>query len=134
VIEDELVDVIEEAGEGLEAVVTPDRVSFTVADGVVAVRGLVVRRSLTPSSADRLLRQHGSAGVVVADLLDSAAAETLRSAGWSFWDRRGRLRLWLPEVGYRLDVPTRSFITGADGPDPRHPVTGVGGLTVALGL
>ena len=71
---------------------------------------------------------------IVADMIDSAAEEVLRHAGWSYWDRRGRLRLWLPEIGVRIDVPTRSYVTGADGPDPRRPVVGVGGISLALGL
>jgi hypothetical protein len=75
-----------------------------------------------------------SEGLVVADLIDSAAEKVLRRAGWSYWDRRGRLRLWLPEIGVRLDVTTRSYVKGADGPDPRRPVAGRGGVSLALGL
>ena len=92
------------------------------------------RASLTPSAAERLVTSGSAEGVVVADLIDSAAEEVLQRAGWSYWDRRGRLRLWLPEIGVRMDVPTRSYVTGADGPDPRRPVAGRGGVSLALGL
>jgi hypothetical protein len=102
--------------------------------GGTATRILEQRASLTPSVAERLVTTGSAEGVVVADVIDSAAEEVLRRAGWSYWDRRGRLRLWLPEIGVRLDVPTRSYVSGADGPDPRRPVTGVGGISLALGL
>lgn len=92
------------------------------------------RASLTPSAATRLVGREDVPGLVIADMIDSSAEETLRRAGWSYWDRRGRLRLWLPEIGVRLDVPTRSYVTGADGPDPRRPVVGIGGISLALGL
>lgn len=84
--------------------------------------------------AGRLITNSPDAGFIVADLIDAAAEEVLRRAGWSYWDRRGRLRLWLPEIGVRLDVPTRSYVTGTDGPDPRRPVVGAGGMSLALGL
>ena len=92
------------------------------------------RRSLTPSSALRLATGSDEPGLVVADLIDSAAAATLRQYGWSWWDRRGRLRLWLPQIGLRLDTPTRSYVTGGDGPNPRRPVAGAGGISLALAL
>lgn len=103
-------------------------------DGYSGERRIRSRSSLTPSSASRLVGDDNEPGLVIADLIDSTAEQTLRAAGWSYWDRRGRLRLWLPEIGVRLDVPTRSYVTGADGPDPRRPVVGVGGISFALGI
>lgn len=133
-IEDELADVIVEQGAQLWADVGADGlVSLRTEHGAMTQRQLEVRRSLTPSSAHRLVEGR-IAGLVIADMIDSSAGEVLKSAGWSFWDRRGRLRVWLPELGYRLDVPTRSFVAGADGPERQQPVAGVGGLSIALAL
>lgn len=130
----ELEEVIAEVGDGLSARATLDNVSFALADGRSETRLLFERRSITPSSAHRLVEQHPAPGMITADLIDSSAIELLQANGWSFWDRRGRIRIWLPEIDYRLDLPTRSFVTGADGPDRRHPVTGVGGRSIALSL
>ncbi len=130
---DELEAVIKESAGDIDLAASGDGVDFSVPNGPAAPRRLHIGRSLTPSAAASLV--HGEqVGMVVADVIDSAAAETLAAAGWSFWDRRGRLRLWLPEIGVRIDVPTRSFVTGADGPDPRRPVAGRGGIAAALGL
>ena len=106
------------------------------AGGQTAVVSLHRRRSLTPSSARALTTSATEPGLVVTDRIDSVAAATLRECGWSWWDRQGRLRPWLPEIGLRLDTPTRSYVTGADGPDPRHPVAGAGadGISLALAL
>lgn len=130
----ELEEVIAEVGDGLSAHASLDSISFTLADGRRETLELFERRSITPSSAHRLIERHSGPGMVVADLIDSSAIELLRTNAWSFWDRRGRIRVWLPEIDYRLDLPTRSFVTGADGPDRRHPVTGVGGRSIALSL
>lgn len=127
-------DVVREVGDGLHARGGTDTISFVAPDGDDAVRHFVERRSLTPSSARRVIESQSALGLVVADIIDSAAIEHLQANHWSYWDRRGRLRLWLPEIGYRLDVPTRSFVSGADGPDRRHPVAGVGGLSLAVSL
>jgi len=134
VLNGELEEVIAEVGDGLGVHTSLHSVSFIVADGTPSTLELFERRSITQSSARRLVERHAGRGMVVADLIDSSAVEFLREKGWSFWDRRGRIRVWLPEIGYRLDVPTRSFVTGADGPDRRYPVTGAGGRSIALSL
>lgn len=98
-------------------------------------RQLQLRSSLTTSMAARLIREHDVVGMVIADTIDSAAKRSLEAAGWSYWDRRGHLRLWMPELGPMLnDTSIPSFFTGADGPDPLRPVAGVGGISVALAL
>ena len=97
-------------------------------------RDVFERRSITPSSGLGLIEHHSAPGMIIADLIDSSAIEVLQAGAWSFWDRRGRIRIWLPEINYRLDLPTRSYVTGADGPDRRDPVTGVGGRSIALSL
>ncbi len=128
-----LLDVVGEVAPDLELKERYDVVEIRTALDQ-SKRTIWSRATLTPSAANRLVDGEGVPGLVIADMIDSSAEETLRSAGWSYWDRRGRLRLWLPEIGVRLDVPTRSYVTGADGPDPRRPVVGVGGISLALGL
>ena len=129
-----LSEVVEEVAPDLKVTARRGALEVASAEGETATRVLEHRASLTPSVAERLVTTGSAEGLVVADLIDSAAEEVLRRAGWSYWDRRGRLRLWLPEIGVRLDVPTRSYVKGADGPDPRRPVAGVGGISLALGL
>lgn len=129
-----LSEVVEEVAPDIQVSARRGALEIASADGETTTRVLEQRASLTPSAAERLVTTGSVEGLVVADLIDSAAAEVLRHAGWSYWDRRGRLRLWLPEIGVRLDVPTRSYVKGADGPDPRRPVAGRGGVSLALGL
>ncbi len=129
-----LTEVVNEVAPDLD-VAARDDVLDVESSGAGAVTRVVERRaSLTPAVATRLVDNSPEPGLIVADLIDSAAEEVLQRAGWSYWDRRGRLRLWLPEIGVRIDVPTRSYVTGADGPHPRRPVAGMGGISLALGL
>jgi hypothetical protein len=131
---EQLEDVIAEVGDGLTARISADAISFATPNQPGTSRELVERRSVTPSTAQRLIDHDAAPGLVVSDLIDSSAAELLRANNWSFWDRRGRLRIWLPEIGYRLDVLTPSVISGGDESNRRHPVTGAGGLSLALSL
>jgi hypothetical protein len=129
-----LTEVVSEAAPDL-GVAARDDVLDVESSGAGAVTRVVKRRaSLTPAAATRLVDNSPEPGLIMADKIDSAAEEVLQRAGWSYWDRRGRLRLWLPEIGVRIDVPTRSYVTGADGPDPRRPVAGMGGISLSLGL
>lgn len=128
-----LLDIADEVASDLDVVVRDDSVEVG-SSGDRSTRPMWMRSSLTSSAASRLVGNEAVPGLVIADRIDSAAEHVLRGAGWSYWDRRGRLRLWLPEIGVRLDVPTRSHAAGSDGPDPRRPVAGVGGISVAVGL
>lgn len=129
-----LADVVNEVAPDVKVVAHDGVADFGSSDGGAANRVVEHRASVTPSVAQRLVANSRNAGFIVAELIDSAAEEVLRRAGWSYWDRRGRLRLWLPEIGVRIDVPTRSYVTRAGGPDPRRPVAGAGGISLALGL
>lgn len=129
-----LAEVVNEVAPELEVSARDDVLEIGSPDGATAIRVLEHRVSLTSSAVGRLLAGSADVGLVVADLVDSAAEESLRRAGWSYWDRRGRLRLWLPEIGVRIDVPTRSCVTRSHGRDPRRPVVGAGGISLALGL
>ena len=65
--------------------------------------------------------------LLVADRLSEAGRDILRAAGWSWLDRRGHVRIWVPGVRVSSDFP-------ADGP-PRAPSENVWttvGLEVAL--
>lgn len=128
-----LADVLEEVAPDLEPLMRGDEM-VVHSVGNTAMRTILERASLTPPTAGRMVSDADEPGLVIADVIDSAAADTLRQAGWSYWDRRGRLRLWLPEIGVRLDVPTPSYVNGTDRPDPRRPVVGAGGVSLALGL
>ncbi len=93
------------------------------------------RVSVTPSTALRLVQEHLAPGFVVGDIIHPNAAEVLVQHGWSFWDRRGRLRRWLVDQDFRVDMNgLRSFVTGAPGPDPANPVVGSGAISVAVAL
>lgn len=129
-----LADVVNEVAPDVDATVHDDILEVESADGAAASRVVEHRASVTSSVAQRLIANSADVGVIVADMIDSPAEELLRHAGWSYWDRRGRLRLWMPEIGVRIDVPTGSYVTGANGPDPRRPVVGAGGISLALGL
>lgn len=119
-----LEDAITAVSDGLAARITSGIVVFTTTGKPMTVRELIDRPSITPSAAQRLVEDHPEPGMIVTDLIDSSAIEVLRANDWSFWDRRGRLRIWLPEIGYRLDVPTPPFASGVGGLDRRHPVAG----------
>src|SRR3546814_6445628 len=98
-----LAEIVAEVAPELTVTAGPGAVVVATADGESAPRTLERRTSLTAAAAERLVSTGSTEVVVVVDLIDSAAEEVLRLAGWSYWDRRGRLRLWLPEIGVRLD-------------------------------
>lgn len=126
-------DVLHEVAPDLRVTTLTDTLEVQSDDRRVT-RRMITRASVTPAAAARLVDSVGEPGVVIADLIHSAAEDALARAGWSYWDRRGRLRLWLPEVGVRIDVPTRSYVTGSDGPDRRRPVSGSGAVALALAV
>lgn len=131
---DELNDLLEELSTGITVTGDDDRIVFKVGEDRVSLK-LHQRAAVTPSTAIRLIGEHSRPGFVVGDIVHTRAAEGLIQAGWSIWDRRGRLRIWLPDSGLRLDMNSlRSFVAGASGPNPANPVTGSGSIAVALAL
>jgi hypothetical protein len=115
---------------GVDAHVEDDE--LRVDDGTIDVVVSIVRRaSVTPADAGKLVAGRSS-GVVVGDLIHAQAKEVLRAGGWSYWDRRGELSLVVPEVRLRVLCETTVMAGGVDRPDPMRPVSGVGGLSVAL--
>lgn len=131
---DELQDQLEDLGAGLRVAGDDDDLVFGL--GGQQVRLVSYQRvSVTPSTALRLVREHPTPGFVVGDIIHADAADVFVQHGWSFWDRRGRLRLWLPQHDFRLDMSgLRSFVTGTSGPDPENTVVGAGGISVAVAL
>src|SRR5688572_6693992 len=93
-----LVDTIGEVAPDLEVRAVEDEVEIASATARAA-RPVIVRASVTPAAASRLVSGIEGPGMAVADLIHTAAAEVFEAADWSYWDRRGRLRLWLPEIG-----------------------------------
>lgn len=131
---EELNDQLKELATGLTVARKDGGIEFRVGDDQV---GLDVHRrvAVTPATALRLIGDHPRPGFVVGDIVHARAAEYLIGHGWSFWDRRGRLRVWLPENDFRLDMNgLRSFVAGASGPDPVNPVVGSGAIAVAVAL
>lgn len=118
-----------ELGEAIEALgldvwVHGDHV---VADGTAITLPVTERAHPHPGVVAGLVADHEYPGLMVADRLSESARQVLRDAGWSWLDRRGHMRLWLP--GLRIDAPiglgqdTRSAVTS-----PWTPV----GLEIAL--
>ncbi len=131
---DELQDQLDELSVGLSVANGNGDLVFGFG-GQRASLALYRRVSVTPSAALRLVQEHPNPGFVIGDIVHADAAEVLVHHDWSFWDRRGRLRIWLPEHSFRLDMNgLRSFVPGASGPDPENPIVGVGGMSVAVAL
>jgi hypothetical protein len=52
--------------------------------------------------AELVARNDPGHGLLVADRISEAGRQVLRDAGWSFLDRRGWVRIWVP--GVRIDI------------------------------
>jgi len=131
---DELNEQLDELATGLIATGTNGGIEFNVADKRV---GLEIHRrvAVTPATALRLISDHPRPGFVIGDNVHAVAAEYLSRNRWSFWDRRGRLRVWLPDNNFRLDMNgLRSFVKGASSADLTNPVVGSGSIAVAVTL
>lgn len=73
-----------------------------------------------------------SVPLLVADKITSEARDRLTDAGWSWFDRRGRLHLSAPGVRLDVDLPADPRVAAA--PTRRAPIAGPGGLAVAYWL
>jgi len=99
-----------------------------VVDGTRLTLPVVERAHPHPGVVAEIVRTTDGPGLLVADRLSESARQVLRDAGWSWLDRRGHARIWVP--GLRLDAPIG---LGGDrargaGTSPWTPV----GLEVAL--
>lgn len=130
----EMIDAVDRALPGWSGVWDGDAVQLTAPGGFRLSRPVIRRTSLTPAMATRLVREASGPALVIADIVDSVAAETLTGAGHSFWDRRGRLVLQSRDPLVLVDRPTPTYVGGAEGPSSDRPITGKAGLAVALAL
>lgn len=97
---------------GLEVATVDGRLSV---DGVELDLSVVERSHPHPGElaalVDDAVRADVAPGIVVADRISAAGRDVLRRAGWSWFDRRGHLRIWRP--GLRVETELASG--GADG-------------------
>lgn len=105
---DEIADAL--ALAGIDAAAAADGL---VVDGVPVRIDVVLRAHPTP--ADLAVLSTAATDrpvVVVADRISEAGRDTLRRAGWGWWDRRGHLRVWT--TGLRVETPVTTVgSTGA---------------------
>jgi hypothetical protein len=122
---DEVLDAVRSLG--VDAATGRDGVDI---DGVEVRLETVARAHPHPAELRDLVANDRSDAlhVVVADRVSEAGRDVLRDAGWSFFDRRGWLRLWTP--GLRVDTAVTARPRAAASADA-DPWTGVG-LEVAL--
>lgn len=85
---------------GVDVVTRENRL---VADGVLVELPILQRAHPHPGVVAEMVANHGSEAFLVADRLSESARQVLRDAGWSWLDRRGHLRIWIP--GLRVDAP-----------------------------
>ena len=77
--------------------------SGLVADGTSVDLEVFERAHPHPGVVAELVGQSAEPALLVADRISEAARQVLRDAGWSWLDRRGHLRIWIPHL--RVDAP-----------------------------
>lgn len=77
--------------------------SGLVADGTSVDLEVFERAHPHPGVVAELVGQSAEPALLVADRISEAARQVLRDAGWSWLDRRGHLRIWIPQL--RVDAP-----------------------------
>ncbi len=85
---------------GLAVAVEGDHV---VADGTVVSLPAFERAHPHPGVVAELIGSVDGPGLLIADRLSDSARQVLRDGGWSWLDRRGHVRIWMP--GLRVDAP-----------------------------
>ncbi len=107
--EDESAGLLGELEEALEALglevtrVSDEPDAAVIADGVTISLPLFERAHPHPGVVGELVDLSASPGLLIADRLSESVRTVLRDAGWSWLDRRGHLRVWIP--GLRVDAP-----------------------------
>lgn len=76
-------------------------------DGRVLELPVVERAHPNPAEVADLVRS-GPPSLLVADRISDAGRDVLRRGGWSWFDRRGHLRIWQPGLRLELPVPGSS--------------------------
>ena len=110
---------------GLEVGRDHDRLSV---DGRAIELPVVVRSHPHPGEVRELVAHEDGPALLVADRISDAGREALRAAGWSWLDRRGHVRLWIP--GLRVDAAVD--VGGDDGRGTSSSPWTTVGLEVAL--
>lgn len=85
---------------GMEAALDDGRL---LADGTTIALPLLERAHPHPGEVAELVSAADGPALIVADRLSEGARQVLRDAGWSWLDRRGHIRVWVP--GLRIDTP-----------------------------
>ena len=113
------------AAAGLPVDADHDRL---LVDGHAIELPVVERSHPHPGEVQELVAAVEGPGLLVADRISAAGRDALRAAGWSWLDRRGHVRLWLP--GLRVD--TAVDVGGDDGRGTSSSPWTTVGLEVAL--
>ena len=74
-----------------------------VADGTALSMPVMERAHPHPGEVAGIVEAGEYPGLMIADRISESARQVLRDWGWSFLDRRGHLRIWIP--GLRIDAP-----------------------------
>jgi hypothetical protein len=69
---------------------------------------LIERAHPHPGVIRQLIADSQAPAMLVADRISDSGRDLLRSAGWSWYDRRGHLRLWVPGLRIETDVDAGS--------------------------
>lgn len=95
---DELVDAV--AVLGLESELSA---SGLVVDGVPLDLDVIERAHPHPAILADIVAKSPRPALLIADRISEAGRQVLRDGGWSWLDRRGHMRIWVP--GLRVDAP-----------------------------
>jgi hypothetical protein len=97
-------------------------------DGRAIELAVLERSHPHPGEIQDLVDGSDGPALLVADRISDAGRDLLRRAGWSWLDRRGHLRLWIPGVRVETDVELEGDDARGGSTSPWTPV----GFEVAL--
>jgi hypothetical protein len=130
---DQLAAVLTELGLRVERTGDPGDLEVTVDDRTAQLRVESVAYA-TREHVESLLRTplpRKTSPVVVADRITAAARDLLTSAGWSWFDRRGHVRLRVPGVVIDRDIDAAHRPATKSAPEP---ISGLSGRAVSYAL
>jgi len=99
-------DLEDEVAEALDVLGIPTTTPDLAVDGRTVALPVLERAHPNPAELADLVAAH-PVSLLVADRISEAGRDLLRRAGWSWLDRRGHLRIWVP--GARVEA---SFAAG----------------------